>query len=114
MQETMLPARSITTAGLMVALGVLPAIPAGPVAAQVVTIQSDPMEVTTDTAEYCVHLLDRISELARLSGMPVPREVTDLTTEGQRMCEHGQTRGGIVRLRSALMIVEKSDSTTNR
>ncbi len=73
-----------------------------------------PMEVTTDTPEYCLHLLDRISELVRLATSPVPREVTDLTSEGQRMCVHGQTRGGIMRLRSALMIMEKPDGPAYR
>ncbi len=72
------------------------------------------MEVTTDTPEYCLHLLDRISELVRLATSPVPREVTDLTSEGQRMCVHGQTRGGIMRLRSALMIMEKPDGPAYR
>ena len=50
------------------------------------------MVVTSDTPEYCLHLLDRVSELVRLATAPVPREVTDLTTEGHRMCAHGQTR----------------------
>ena len=68
------------------------------------------MVVTTDTPEYCLHLLDRVSELVRIATLPVPREVTDLTTEGHRMCAHGQTRGGIMRLRSALMIMEKGDT----
>ena len=68
------------------------------------------MIVTSDTPEYCLHLLDRVSELVRISTSPVPREVTDLTTEGHRMCSHGQTRGGIMRLRSALMIMEKGNT----
>jgi hypothetical protein len=59
-------------------------------------------------------LLDRISEMVRLAAAPVPREVTDLTTEGHRMCAHGQTRSGIMRLRSALMIMEKGDGAAYR
>ena len=35
-----------------------------------------------DTPEYCLQLLDRVSELVRLATAPVPRDVTDLTTEG--------------------------------
>ena len=50
----------------------------------------------------------------RLATVPVPREASDLTTEGQRMCDHGQTRGGIMRLRSALMIMEKDDGPAYR
>jgi hypothetical protein len=72
------------------------------------------MEVTSDTPEYCLHLLDRVSEMVRLATIPVPRDVTDLTTEGHRMCAHGQTRSGIMRLRTALMIMEKGDGSASR
>ena len=76
--------------------------------------QSGPMEITTDTPEYCRQLLHRVGDLVRLAATPVPVEVTDLTSEGQRMCDRGQTRGGIMRVRSALMILEKSGSGTVR
>ncbi|WP_158929245.1 hypothetical protein [Acidisphaera sp. S103] len=117
MDESMLPARSLTTVGLLVALGAMPSISAGPgsaLAQAAHAAQGDPMVVTSDTPEYCLQLLDRVSELVRLSATPIPREVTDLTTEGHRMCEHGQTRGGIMRLRSALVIMEKGDGTAYR
>jgi hypothetical protein len=114
MDESMLPARSLTTVGLLVALGAMPSISAGPSAAQAQAAQASPMIVTSDTPEYCLRLLDRVSELVRLAATPIPREVTDLTTEGHRMCEHGQTRGGIMRLRSALVIMEKGDGAAYR
>jgi hypothetical protein len=114
MDETMSPARSLTTVGFLIALGALPSISAGPIVAQAQVAQANPMEVTSDTPEYCLELLDRVSELVRLTVVPVPREVTDLTTEGHRMCAHGQTRGGIMRLRSALMIMEKGGGTAYR
>ena len=107
MDETMLSARPLTTTSLLIALGALSMISAEPVVAQDQMVQSNPVEVTSDTPEYCLHLLDRVSELVRIATVPVPREVTDLTTEGHRMCAHGQTRGGIMRLRSALMMMEK-------
>ena len=107
----MSPARSFTAVGLLIALGALPSISVDPVAAQ---SQSNPVEVTSDTPEYCLQLLDRISEMVRLASVPIPRDVTDLTTEGHRMCEHGQTRGGIMRLRSALMMMEKGDGAAYR
>lgn len=110
----MLPVRLITVAGLLMAMGALPTISAGPVAAQMELIQAKPMEVTTDTPEYCLYLLDRVSDLVRVAANPVPHEVTDLTTEGQRMCAHGQTRMGIMRLRSALMMMEKGDGSAYR
>jgi hypothetical protein len=114
MDETMSPARSLTTAGFLIALGALPSISAGPIVAHAQVAQANPMEVTSDTPEYCLELLDRVSELVRLAAVPVPREVTDLTTEGHRMCAHGQTRGGIMRLRSALMMMEKGGGTAYR
>jgi hypothetical protein len=111
MDETMLPARSLAAVGLLVALGGLPSVSVGPLPAQA---QASPMVVTSDTPEYCLQLLDRVSEMVRLAAAPVPREVTDLTTEGHRMCAHGQTRSGIMRLRSALMIMEKGDGAAYR
>ena len=82
----------LVTAG---ALGVVPA-----------TGQPAPQQVTSDTAEYCLHLQERVSELIRLAAAPPPREVSFLSSEGQRMCGQGQTRGGIMRLRRALMLME--------
>jgi hypothetical protein len=67
--------------------------------------QSPPQQVITDTPEYCLHLLDRVSELVRVAGLPPPHEVAFLSSEGQRMCDQGQTRGGILRLRRALMLM---------
>jgi hypothetical protein len=69
--------------------------------------QSTPAEVTTDTPQYCLTLLDRVSELVRASIHP-PDEVTSLSAEGQRMCDQGQTRGGIMRLRRALVLLRQS------
>jgi hypothetical protein len=114
MDETMPPARSLATASLLIVLGSLPTFSAAPGAAQDRMVQTNPMEVTSDTPEYCLHLLDRVSDLVRVSTAPVPREVTDLTTEGHRMCAHGQTRSGIMRIRSALMLMEKGDGQARR
>ena len=67
--------------------------------------QAPPQQVTSDTPEYCLHLLDRVSEMVRVAAAPPPQEVTFLSSEGQRMCHQGQTRGGILRLRRALMLM---------
>jgi hypothetical protein len=72
-----------------------------PVAGQ----SSPPQQVTSDTPQYCLQLLDRVSEMVRLAGTPPPHEVSYLSNEGQRMCDQGQTRGGILRLRRALMLM---------
>ena len=80
------------------ALGVVPA-----------TGQPAPQQVTSDTAEYCLHLQNRVSALIRLAAVPPPHEVSFLSREGQRMCGQGQTRGGILRLRRALMLMEHTN-----
>ena len=67
--------------------------------------QSPPQHITSDTPEYCLRLLERVSEMVRSTGTPPPQEVAYLSTEGQRMCDQGQTRGGILRLRRALMLM---------
>jgi hypothetical protein len=66
--------------------------------------------VTSDTPEYCLQLLDRVSELVRVAETPPPQEVSSLTSEGQRMCDQGKTRGGIMRLRQALMLMTHDGS----
>jgi hypothetical protein len=106
--------RALCLAGACLPLGVWLLIPGAPVSAQLRSGASSPMEVTTDTPEYCQKLLHRIGELARLATVPVPHEASDLTTEGQKMCDHGQTRSGIMRLRSALMIMEKDEGPAYR
>jgi hypothetical protein len=70
--------------------------------------QQTPMEVTTDTPEYCHQLADRVHTLEVASGKP-PREVSVLSVEGQKMCDQGQTRGGIMRLRKAILIMKHDD-----
>jgi hypothetical protein len=69
---------------------------------------ADPI-VTSDTVEYCGVLIDRITGLSRASVMPPPLSVAELSQEGERMCVHGQTRGGIMRLRRALAIMRHGE-----
>ncbi len=65
----------------------------------------DPI-VTSDLARVCGGvLMSRISGLTHTTAMPPPTEAAALSQEGQRMCVHGQTRGGIMRLRRALLIM---------
>jgi len=78
-------------------------------AAMPVASQPPPQPVTSDTPEYCLHLLDRVGEMVRVAAAPPPQEVTSLSTEGQRMCDQGQTRAGILRLRRALMLMIHQD-----
>jgi hypothetical protein len=71
--------------------------------------QQTPMEVTTDTPEYCHQLADRVHTLVKVASGKPPREVADLSVEGQKMCNQGQTRGGIMRLRQAILIMNHDD-----
>ncbi len=57
-------------------------------------------ELTTDTPAYCTQLAHDVA--ARHSALP---EVERLLTEGEAMCGRGQIRGGILRLRRALLIL---------
>jgi hypothetical protein len=68
----------------------------------------DPI-VTSDSPEYCGVLINRISGITRASTAPLPTEVAALSEEGQRMCVHGQIRGGILRLRRALEIIRHGE-----
>jgi hypothetical protein len=69
---------------------------------------SDPI-VTSDSSEYCGVLMNRLTGMSRTATMPVPMEVASLSREGERMCVHGQTRGGILRLRKALAIMRNGE-----
>ena len=69
-----------------------------------------PEVVTTDTPEYCQKLFIRISEAIHTATAPPPGEVASLSSEGERMCNDGLTRGGILRLRRALLILEQGTS----
>lgn len=73
--------------------------------------ESGPIVVTTDTPEYCHKLLDRISEAIQSTGSPAPVEVASLSTEGMQMCSSGLTRGGILRLRRALLLLEQGSAS---
>lgn len=66
-----------------------------------------PMRVTTDTAEYCEALANRVEHARQLR--PVRAEALDqvrlLVSEGHQMCAEGLIRSGLVRLRRAWMIL---------
>lgn len=68
--------------------------------------QPAPQQVTTDTPQYCLVLLDRVSDVVRGLASPPPQEVTNLSAAGQQMCDRGQTLGGIMRLREALVLLK--------
>lgn len=63
-----------------------------------------PALVTTDTPEYCNTLAERIARAEHVRPNP-PRQVEELAEEGHRMCATGLIRGGLVRLRRALLML---------
>ncbi|MBN8904589.1 MAG: hypothetical protein BGO51_11830 [Rhodospirillales bacterium 69-11] len=75
-----------------------------------VPAQDAPERVTSDTPEFCLHLLDQVSSIVRDATAPPSAEVTNLSAEGQKMCAHGQTKGGIMRLRRALVLLRSQDA----
>ena len=110
----MASSRPFLTACLLLVTGVWLTTGKYPAAAQKPPESSAPMEVTTDTPEYCQYLQTRLHALVHSASSPPPQEVTDLLADGQRMCEHGQTRGGIMRLRRAMMLVTHDDGAADR
>jgi hypothetical protein len=90
--------RSVAPAALWVLLGLLPATGQG------LKVDSDRMRVMTDTPEYCWHLANEVAVEQRDAREPSP-DVRLLAGEGQRMCDRGLIRGGILRLRRALQLL---------
>ncbi len=64
-----------------------------------------PLTVTTDTRAYCAALARRVSARDGLS-----EEARRLAADGRAMCDEGRVRGGIVRLRRALMLAQGAGS----
>jgi hypothetical protein len=71
--------------------------------------QAPPVEVTTDTPAYCQRLSDQVGERMRELKTPPPADVMRLSGEGERLCDEGQTRGGILRLRRAWLLITHPD-----
>ena len=69
------------------------------------TAEDKMLEVTSDTVVYCGELHERVETLMRAPAHRPTQEVVQLATEGQRMCDQGLARGGILRLRRALSIM---------
>ncbi len=67
------------------------------------TADSGAMIVTSDSGAYC-HTLSNVIE----THGKLPREVRELKAEGDGLCSEGRVRGGIARLRRALLVLHKS------
>ncbi len=70
--------------------------------------QEAPMPVLTDTPQYCVELSAEVEEERQALLSPAPAEVEALAQEGRQLCAMGQIRGGIVRLRRAMVLLHEA------
>ena len=68
--------------------------------------QPAPVAVTTDTPEYCEHLTARVETCPDLTA-----EMRRLLDEGRHLCGRGEVRGGIMRLRRAMLLIQGRDHT---
>lgn len=69
------------------------------------TADTGTMVITSDSSAYCRTL----SGLLEAHGT-LPREVRELKAQGDGLCEMGRVRGGIARLRRALLVLHKNPS----
>ncbi|HUA77514.1 MAG TPA: hypothetical protein VMA86_07560 [Acetobacteraceae bacterium] len=70
--------------------------------------QSAPTPLLTDTPQYCAELSDEVEEDRQALVSPAPAEIEQLAEEGRQLCALGQVRGGIVRLRRAIVLLLKA------
>lgn len=63
-----------------------------------------PPKMTTHSAEYCAHLVAEFARAQRTGGS-APAEARGLAEDGMRLCDRGQYRAGVARLRRALHMV---------
>ena len=66
--------------------------------------EAPPPKMTTHSAEYCAHLVAEFARAQRTRG-PAPAEARGLADDGMRLCDRGQYRAGVARLRRALHMV---------
>ncbi len=81
----------------MVALALIVPLLPGPA-------RAEPPRMTTDSREYCAHLASEMVKMRNRRPLTLPY-ARDLADEGTRMCDKGQYRGGVARLRRALMLL---------
>jgi len=72
--------------------------------------QMAPAQITTDTPAYCVQLQQQVGREVRAAAAPPPADVRLLSDEGQHLCDRGEVRGGIARLRRALVLMHQLDT----
>lgn len=61
--------------------------------------------VTSDTPVFCDQLSGKLQDLIRIAHRPPQAEVLSLSAEGRQMCQTGEIRGGILRLRRGVKLM---------
>ncbi len=95
--------RTVLAVALLAGLGSAAAVSQSPPPAQPAVQSGGPLRVTSDTAEYCDDLAGQVATERERRPAPQP-EAEVLAQEGQHMCDSGLIRGGLVRLRRALLL----------
>lgn len=93
-------ARTTGFAGLAAGIGIIAAAVMLPRPAH-----SPPVVVTSDTEAFCQHLSAKLRDLVRVAPRPPEAEVLTLGAEGRHLCQVGEVRGGILRLRRGVMLM---------
>lgn len=70
--------------------------------------QPQPMQLLTDTSHYCAELFTEVEATQQSLVEPAPPAVERLALEGQQLCALGEVRGGVIRLRRAMVLLHKS------
>jgi len=71
--------------------------------------QPAPVAVTTDTPEYCARMTTQVEARPDLTA-----EMHRLLDEGRHLCQRGEVRGGIMRLRRAMLLIQGREHTESR
>ena len=63
------------------------------------------LHITSDTLAYCQSLRAQVNALMRRDGGAASAEVLRLRATGERLCAEGEVRGGVLRLRGAVLLL---------
>lgn len=67
--------------------------------------------ITSHSRDYCAYLTERLDALMFNAHLAPSAQVISLSEEGRRMCDVGQVRGGVARLRRAVMLLQQVADT---
>lgn len=87
-------------------LGILPGL--GPMVRSALADAQVAPKITSHSQAYCDHLSERLDAMVLVAHVAPSSEMISLAEEGRRMCDLGQMRGGIMRLRRALMLMQEA------